>query len=57
MMIARRLHPDPSALAAPETNLKKLLVNGISMSSALPNENLNKNVCEHPEIPKRGIRR
>ena len=25
MMIARRLHPDPSALAAPETNLKKLL--------------------------------
>jgi 3-phenylpropionate/trans-cinnamate dioxygenase ferredoxin reductase subunit len=25
MMIARRLHPNPSALAAPETNLKKLL--------------------------------
>ena len=25
MMIARRLHPDPAALAAPETNLKKLL--------------------------------
>jgi 3-phenylpropionate/trans-cinnamate dioxygenase ferredoxin reductase subunit len=25
MMIARRLHPDPAALAAPDTNLKKLL--------------------------------
>jgi 3-phenylpropionate/trans-cinnamate dioxygenase ferredoxin reductase subunit len=25
MMIARRLHPDPEALASPETNLKKLL--------------------------------
>ena len=25
MMIARGLHPDPAALAAPETNLKKLL--------------------------------